>query len=65
MCRDDVRRVTAFRCDAVNALGREHVLAEEGVISPRDLDLINWVETAEEAWQVVEEFYAGSGPLGC
>lgn len=42
-----------------------HALAEEGVISPRDLDLINWVETAEEAWQVVEDFYAGSGPLAC
>ena len=25
-------------------------LAEEGVISPRDLDLISWVETAEEAY---------------
>jgi len=33
-------------------------LAEEGVISPRDLDLFNWVETAEEGWQVVENFYA-------
>ncbi|MBU0556261.1 MAG: TIGR00730 family Rossman fold protein [Alphaproteobacteria bacterium] len=33
-------------------------LAEEGVISPRDLDLISWVETAEEAWAVVEDFYA-------
>ncbi len=35
-------------------------LAEEGVISPRDLDLINWVETAEEAWAVVEAFYGES-----
>ena len=40
-------------------------LAEEGVISPRDLDLFNWVETAEEAWAVVEEFYADSGAPGC
>lgn len=40
-------------------------LAEEGVISPRDLDLITWVETAEEAWDAVEAFYADSGPLGC
>jgi uncharacterized protein (TIGR00730 family) len=31
--------------------------AEEGVISPLDLDLITWVETAEEAWAAVEEFY--------
>lgn len=37
-------------------------LAEEGVISPRDLDLISWVETAEEAWAVVEAFY-GDNPL--
>jgi uncharacterized protein (TIGR00730 family) len=36
-------------------------LAEEGVISPRDLDLITWVETAEEAWAAVEAFYA-DGP---
>ncbi|MCW2336397.1 uncharacterized protein (TIGR00730 family) [Sphingobium sp. B2D3A] len=39
-------------------------LAEEGVISPRDLDLISWVETAEEGWAVVESFYADSQP-GC
>jgi uncharacterized protein (TIGR00730 family) len=31
--------------------------AEEGVISPLDLDLITWVETAEEAWAAVEDFY--------
>jgi uncharacterized protein (TIGR00730 family) len=41
------------------------VLAEEGVISPRDLDLINWVETAEEAWAVVEKFYADTDTPGC
>lgn len=39
-------------------------LAEEGVISPRDLDLITWVETAEEAWAAVEAFYADDVP-GC
>ncbi len=33
-------------------------LAEEGVISPGDVDLINWVETADDAWAVVERFYA-------
>ena len=27
-------------------------LAEEGVISPGDLDLITWCETAEEAWEL-------------
>lgn len=39
-------------------------LAEEGVISPHDLDLITWVETAEEAWAAVEAFYTDDVP-GC
>jgi predicted Rossmann-fold nucleotide-binding protein len=33
-------------------------LAEEGVINPDDLKLFHWVETAEEAWTVIREFYA-------
>ncbi|HVF36405.1 MAG TPA: LOG family protein [Sphingomicrobium sp.] len=32
-------------------------LAEEGVISPHDLDLITWVETADEAWDAVRRHY--------
>jgi len=32
-------------------------LAEEGVISPHDLDLFTWVETAEEAWEAVCHHY--------
>ena len=32
-------------------------LAEEGVISPHDLDLITWCETAEEAWDAVCAHY--------
>ncbi len=32
-------------------------LVEEGVISARDLDLITFVETAEEGWDVVKRFY--------
>ncbi|MET0238375.1 MAG: LOG family protein [Sphingobium sp.] len=40
-------------------------LAEEGVISPRDLDLISWVETAEEAWAVVDAFYAEDDLPSC
>ncbi len=32
-------------------------LAEEGVISPGDLDLIHWCETAEDAWNFVREYY--------
>ncbi|MBL0768422.1 LOG family protein [Sphingopyxis sp. XHP0097] len=33
-------------------------LVEEGVISARDLDLFTFVETAAEAWAIIEEFYA-------
>jgi len=32
-------------------------LVEEGVISATDLDLITWVETAEEAWAAVAKAY--------
>ena len=32
-------------------------LAEEGVISPHDLDLITWCETADEAWAAVCAHY--------
>src|SRR3546814_18860101 len=32
-------------------------LADEGVISPEDLNLFHFVETAEDAWEIVEAFY--------
>lgn len=32
-------------------------LAEEGVINRRDLDLITWCETAEDAWDEIQRFY--------
>ncbi len=32
-------------------------LVEEGVISPADLDLFTYVDTAEEAWAFVQEWY--------
>ena len=32
-------------------------LAREGVISPKDLGLITWCETADEAWDHITEFY--------
>jgi uncharacterized protein (TIGR00730 family) len=35
-------------------------LCEEGVISPDDLNLFRFVDTAEEAWQIVQDFYAVS-----
>lgn len=33
-------------------------LVEEGVVSARDLGLFKFVETADEAWQIVQDFYA-------
>jgi uncharacterized protein (TIGR00730 family) len=32
-------------------------LVDEGVISPKDLDIFEFVETAEEAWECVRRFY--------
>ena len=32
-------------------------LAEFGTIAPEDLDLLSFVETAEEAWSIIREFY--------
>lgn len=32
-------------------------LCDEGVISPRDLDLFHFVETAEEGWEIVQQFW--------
>jgi uncharacterized protein (TIGR00730 family) len=41
-------------------------LVEEGVIAPGDLDLFEFCETAEEAWDCVCRHYGGSGDaLGC
>ena len=36
-------------------------LADEGTIDHADLDLFQWVETAEEAWKVIAEFYEIGG----
>ena len=32
-------------------------MVEEGTISPDDIDIMSFVETAEEAWSKIEEFY--------
>jgi uncharacterized protein (TIGR00730 family) len=40
-------------------------LADEGVISPSDLNLLTWVETAEEAWAAVQTFYEDSNAPNC
>ena len=36
-------------------------LAREGVISPSDLELITWCETAEDAWNCLRDFYKIGG----
>ena len=40
-----------------NSVVNFQALADEGVISPADLDLIHWSEDAEEAWDYVQRFY--------
>ena len=35
-------------------------LADEGVISQADLDLITWCDSAGQAWDAVQSFYAGA-----
>jgi len=37
-------------------------LADEGVISVGDLDLIHYVETAEEAWEAIKQTYTDGNP---
>jgi hypothetical protein len=34
-------------------------LVEEGVVSPQDLDLFRYVETADEAWKIIQDHYSG------
>lgn len=33
------------------------MMVSEGMVSPEDLDLFRYVETAEEAWHIIAEFY--------
>ncbi len=46
--------------DFWNRVVNFEALVEEGVIAPSDLNLITWVETAEEGWAAVEAFYGSS-----
>ncbi len=53
-------------------LGREYwqqvlnldAMVEAGTISAGDLELIDWADTAEEAWQIVREFWRADGSDG-
>jgi uncharacterized protein (TIGR00730 family) len=43
--------------DFWNRVVNFEALCEEGVISPRDLNLFHFCETAEEGWEIVQKFY--------
>lgn len=45
--------------DFWNRVVNFEALVEEGVIGPRDLELFHIVETAEEGWQIVMDFWQG------
>jgi uncharacterized protein (TIGR00730 family) len=49
--------VLLYGKDFWNRVVNFEALCEEGVISPRDLDIFTIVETAEEGWNVVKDFY--------
>jgi uncharacterized protein (TIGR00730 family) len=49
--------ILLFGKDFWNRVINFEAMAEEGVINHEDLKLFQWVETAEEAWAKVVEFY--------
>lgn len=51
-----------FGRDFWNRVVNFEALVEEGVISPADLDLITFCETADEAWDHVCRFYGDHAP---
>ena len=52
-----------FGRDYWNRVVNWEALVEEGVISPDDLDLFHFVETAEEAWDLVCAHYTDSSDI--
>jgi uncharacterized protein (TIGR00730 family) len=52
--------ILLFGKDFWNRVIDFEALADEGVISHSDLNLLTWVETAEEAWDAVQAFYHDS-----
>jgi len=34
------------------------VMVDEGTIDPKDLDIFHYVETAQEAWDIISDIYA-------
>lgn len=51
--------ILLFGRDFWNRVVNFQALAEEGVISADDIKLFHMVETADEGWQIVRDFYAG------
>lgn len=49
--------VLLYGRDFWNRVVNFDALVEEGVIAPHDLDLITFVETAEEGWSAIQRFY--------
>ncbi len=57
--------IMLFGRDYWNRVVNFPLLVDEGVISPDDLELFRFVETAEEAWDYVCEQYAEEAILEC
>ncbi len=54
--------VILFGKDYWGRLVNWDLFVEEGTISPKDLELISYAETAQECWQLIRDFYKdGSG----
>jgi len=55
--RMDPIPVILFGRDYWDRLVNWEMFVEEGTISPSDLELITYAETADEAWGIIEDFY--------
>ncbi len=55
--RMDPIPVILFGRDYWKSLVNFDVFVEEGTISPQDVDLIQYAETAQEVWDIVADFY--------
>ncbi len=49
--------IVLFGSDYWKRLINTDVMIEEGVISPEDLELFNYVDTPEAGWEVIRQFY--------
>ena len=49
--------ILLFGKDFWNRVINFETLAEEGTISAKDIELFQFVETADEAWQIIQDYY--------